>query len=84
VIRNLPRHQVDHLDSVVSERGDEKPFALGVQPKVIDPALDSVQRNRLDLSQQVGALAGALRVGAATERKHRRDDKPNQLSGKFF
>jgi hypothetical protein len=34
------------------------------------------------LSQQVGALARTLRVGAATEREHRGDDE-KQLSRKF-
>jgi hypothetical protein len=84
VIRDLARCQIDHLDGVVSESGHEEPLALRIQPKVIDPALDAVQWNRLDLSQQVGALVRALRIGVGTEREHRReDDEQKRLSHNF-
>jgi len=83
LLRDLARCQIDHLHSVVSESGDEEPLALRVQPEVIDPALDAVQRNRLDLSQQVGALARALCVGVVTKREHRGDDEQKQLSREF-
>jgi hypothetical protein len=59
----LPAVKIDHLDTVVSECGDEEPFTLSVQAEVIEAALDAVQRNRPDLSQQVGALARSLRGG---------------------
>jgi hypothetical protein len=83
VMRDLAHHKVDHLDGVVSESGDEEPFALRIELRVIDPTLDAVQWNRMDLSQQVGPLARVLRVGVATEREHRGDDEQKQLSRRF-
>jgi len=83
VLCDLARSEIDHLHSVVSESGDKEPFALSVEPEVIDPALDAVQRNRLYLSQQVGALARALRVGVVTKREHRGSDEQKQRSQNF-
>jgi hypothetical protein len=57
-------------------------FALRIQPEVINPALDAIQRNGLDLSQQVGALI-RLRIGVATERECPEDDEQKQLSHKY-
>ena len=81
VLRDLARRQIDHLHSAVSESRDKEPFSLRVQSKVIDATLDAVQRNCLDLSQQVGALARALRVRVTTATTIRNNCRINLLEG---
>src|SRR5215212_1021740 len=59
------RCQVHHFQRIVLEGSDEQPPVREVHGEVVDPALDSVKRYRLDPSQRRGLLC--LIISASDE-----------------